>query len=203
MVNHVDIIEPVNQECEESAWEIIYLLKENGYLQDADSMTMIQKYFLECCRRRWDLLPDSGSRKGVEAAEKLCRGEISWEEAIATDWYSEGSAFLFEYGKDTDPEIIEYVGQINLKRTTIGRLLVPPVYMGSVDIKELLKDAAYFANEALNYPTISGGTPKSRKRSMRNISKFLPMDLFEIMVSSSLIKKLGENMPNKPFKQDK
>ena len=80
MVNPVDNIQPVDQECEESSWENIYLLRENGHLKDPESMTIIQQYFLECCRRIWELLPDSGSRKGVEAAEKLCRGEISWEE---------------------------------------------------------------------------------------------------------------------------
>ena len=70
MVNPVDIVESANQECKESSWEIIFLLRENGYLKDPESMTMIQKYLLECCRRIWDLIPDSGSRKGVEAAEK-------------------------------------------------------------------------------------------------------------------------------------
>jgi len=202
MVNPVDIVESANQECKESSWEIIFLLRENGYLKDPESMTMIQKYLLECCRRIWDLIPDSGSRKGVEAAEKLCRGEISWNVAIDTDWYSEGSAFLFEYGKDTDPEIAYYIGQINLQRTTIGSLLVPPTYMGSINIRELLMEAAYFANTALNYPGISYGTTQSHEQSMRDISKFLPLDLFNIMVPNSLVRKLGENMPNKPFKQD-
>ena len=203
MVNPVDNIQPVDQVCEESSWEVIYLLRELGHLKDPESMTIIQKYLLECCRRIWELLPDSGSRKGVEAAEKLCRGEISWEDAMETDWYSEGAAFLFEYGKDTDPEISEYIGQINLQRTTIGRLLVPPVYMGEIDIKELLMEAAYFANTALNYPGISYGTTKSHNQSMREISKFLPLDLFKIMVPNSLINKLGENMPNKSLQQDK
>lgn len=193
-------IQPVNQECEDSAWEIVYLLRENGHLNDSNSMTIIQKYLLECCRRIWDLIPDSGSRKGVEAAEKLCREEITWEEAIETDWYSEGSAFLFEYGEATDPEISEYIGQINLKRTTIGSLLVPPAYMGTIEIKELLMEAAYFANTALNYPGISYGTSKSHEQSMRDISKFLPLDLFEIMVPRELINKLGDNMPNKRIK---
>ena len=203
MVNQVDIAEYSNLECEESSWEIIFILRANGFLQDPESMTIIHKYFLECCRRIWDLIPDSGSRKGVEAAEKLCRGEISWDVAIDTDYYSEGSAFLFEYGKDTDPEIAYYIGQINLQRTTIGSLLVPPTYMGSIDIRELLMEAAYFANTALNYPGISYGTTKSHEQSMREISKFLPLDLFKIMVPSWLVNKLGENMPNKPLKQDK
>ena len=180
----------IDQECKESAWEIIYLLREGGHLQDSGSMTIIQKYLLECCRRIWVLLPDSGSRKGVEAAEKLCRGEISWEKAVETDWYSEGSAFLFEYAKDSAPEVAEYIGQINLQRTTIGRLLVPPVYMGTIDIKELLMEAAYFANKALNYPTLHGGTADGRRESMRNVGKFLPLDLFKIMVPDSLIKKV-------------
>jgi len=197
MVNPVDIVQAVNQDCKESSWEIVYLLRENGHLKDPESMNIIQKYFLECCRRIWPLLPDSGSRKGVEAAEKLCLGQISWEVAMDSDWYSEGSAFLFEYGKESDPEISEYIGQINLQRTIISRLLVPPVYMGGIDIKELLMDAAYFANTALNYPGISYGTTRSHERSMREISKFLPLDLFKVMVPKSLINKLGENMPNK------
>ena len=88
MVNPVDNIQPVDQACEESSWEIIYLLRERGHLKDPESMTIIQKYLLECCRRIWELLPDSGSRKGVEAAEKLSKGEISWEDAMETDWYS-------------------------------------------------------------------------------------------------------------------
>ena len=202
IVEYGDTIQPVNQECEESAWEIIYLLRENDHLKDPSSMTIIQKYLLECCRRIWELIPDSGSRKGVEAAEKLCRGEISWDEAMVTDWYSEGSAFLFEYGNETDPEISEYISQINLQRTTIGNLLVPPVYMGSVDIKDLLMDAAYFANTALNYPGICYGTRKSHEQSMRDISKFLPLDLFEIMVPRELINQLSEHMPNKSINCD-
>ena len=189
MTKPVSSLQPL-PECKNSAWMFIFYLREGGHLEDPRSMQIIHKYLLECCRRIWDLLPDEGSRKGVEAAEKYCRGEITWEQASETDWHSEGSAFLFEYREDSDPDLIEHIGQINLKRTTVGRLLVPPVYMGGIDIKELLKAAAYFANEALNYPFLSGGSFASRKESMRQNSKFLPLDLFEIMVPIELRNKV-------------
>jgi len=182
----------LNTKCFESAWQLIFRLKEDGHLDDEESMMLIHKYLLECCRRIWSLLPDSGSRKGVEAAEKYCSGKISWSEASEMDWYSEASAFLFENGDDTDPDISQYLCQINSKKEEIGNLLVPPREIVSAGVKDLLMDAAYFANEALNFPFISGGTPSSREESMRNIGKFLPLDLLNKMVPISLLSKIGE-----------
>ena len=180
----------IYSKCDESAWEVIFLLKENGHLDDPICMNIIHKYFLECCRRIWNLIPASGSRKGVKAAEKYCNGKISWKEASKMDWYSEASAFMYEMSDESDSEVSKYINQIEVIRDSVGDLLVPPQKVASADIKLLLMDAAYFANEALNYPYISGGTPNSRKQSMKNISKFLPLDLFKEIVPHNLSDKI-------------
>ena len=178
-----------NKKYYESAWELIFLLKENGHLKDTESMMLIHRYFLECCRRIWILLPDSGSKKGVEAAEKYCSGEISWDEAYEVDWYSEASAFLFEQRKETDLAISHYIDEVKARKGEIGSMLVPPREIASSEIKDLLTDAAYFANKALNFPFVSGGTRESRKDSMRNIGKFLPLDLFNTLVPETKLKR--------------
>ncbi len=117
---------------------------------------------------------------GVEAGEKYCRGEIAWEEARKTDWHSEASAFLFEYNDENHPEVASFVAQVTQDHDKIERLLVPTSSYHEQSVRELLKDAAYFANFALCYPAIRFG--KTTKRQLEAYGKFMPLKLFEAMV---------------------
>ncbi|MEM6485951.1 MAG: hypothetical protein AAF662_13335 [Pseudomonadota bacterium] len=117
---------------------------------------------------------------GVEAGEKYCRGEITWEEARETDWYSEVSAFLFDYNDENLPEVASFVAQVTQDRDGIERLLVPAYSFDEKSVGDLLKDAAYFANFALCYPAIRFG--KASKRQLEAYGKFMPLELFEAMV---------------------
>ncbi|GAB5387022.1 MAG: hypothetical protein Alis3KO_41450 [Aliiglaciecola sp.] len=163
-------------------WEIIYLLKSKGVLEKKENMDQIQRYLVECCKRIWILIPDSGSRKGVLAAEQFLNGEILWETAYETDWYSEASAFLFDYSDPTEPQVKKYVNAVAAQLSEYEELLCPPQKISN--IQGLLKDAAYFANTALCYPAIRFGL--RHRESMKQISKFMPDYLFEKAVAKSL-----------------
>lgn len=117
---------------------------------------------------------------GVEAGEKYCRGEIAWEEARKADWHSEASAFLFDYNDETHPEIASFVAQLTEKRDEAERLLIPASWSNEESARELLRDAAYFANFALCYPTLRFG--KHSKRQMEGYGRFMPLELFQAMV---------------------
>ena len=117
---------------------------------------------------------------GVEAGEKYCRGEITWEEARETDWYSEASAFLFDYNDENLAEVASFVVQVTQDRDKIERLLVSASWPEVQLVRELLRDAAYFANFALCYPTIRFG--KGSKSQLEAYGKFMPLELFEAMV---------------------
>ncbi len=118
---------------------------------------------------------------GVEAGEKYCKGEVAWEEVRRADWHSEASAFLFDFNDETDPGVALYVAQVKQKRDKYERLLVPSSSYDQQTVRELLRDAAYFANFALKYPDIRFG--KNSRRNMENYGKFMPLELFEVMVS--------------------
>lgn len=117
---------------------------------------------------------------GIEAGEKYCSGEISWEEALKTDWYSEASAFLFDYNDEGDPNVASYVELISQDRDNLERLLVPPNSFGEQSVRELLRDAAYFANFSLKYPGMRLG--RNSKRFLADHGKFMPLELFDVVV---------------------
>ena len=117
---------------------------------------------------------------GVEAGEKYCRGEMDWEEARRTDWHSEASAFLFDYNDEANPEVASFVAQVTQDRGSIERLLVPACSFEEQSVRELLKDAAYFANFALCYPAIRFG--RLAEGQLEAYGKFMPLELLEAMV---------------------
>ena len=121
---------------------------------------------------------------GVEAGEKYCRGEITWEEARETDWYSEASTFLFDYNDENLPEVASFVAQITQEREKIERLLIPASSFDGQSVRELLKNAAYFANFALCYPAIRFG--KGSRSQLEAYGKFMPLELFEAMVPAKV-----------------
>ena len=171
--------------CENSSWELVYLLRSRGHLEDHVSMAAIHSYLLACCRRIWDLLPDQGSREGIVIGEKYVRGQVSRNRLNDADWYSESSAFRFDYYKSTDSTISEYIERVCNNKKELERLLVPPSSIVDGNELELLKNAAYFANYALNYPWIHFG--KAHKSSMQKMGLFMPIDLFYKMIPQNLI----------------
>lgn len=121
---------------------------------------------------------------GVEAGEKYCRGEISWEEARQADWHSEASAFLFDYNDEDNPDVAAFVALVTQDRDKIERLLVPAFSFDEQPVREILKDAAYFANFALCYPAIQLG--KNSKGQLEAYGKFMPLELFEAMIAGEV-----------------
>ncbi len=117
---------------------------------------------------------------GVKAGEKYCRGEVTWEEAQEADWHSEASAFLFDYNDEKYPTVASFVAQVTQERDKIERLLVPASSYQEQSVRELLRDAAYFANLALCYPSIRFG--RNSKGQLGAYGKFMPLKLFEAMV---------------------
>jgi len=172
----------MEEELSKPPWEIIYLLNSKGLLKKKENMDQVHRYLVECAKRIWILIPDSGSRKGVLAAEQFLNGLIDWETAYEADWYSEASAFLFDYSESTEPKVKAYVGLIAAKLSDCEELLCPPETIDN--IQELLKNAAYFANKALCYPVVKFGT--NQRESMRNYGIFMPANLFKDVVEKSL-----------------
>ena len=118
---------------------------------------------------------------GIEAGERYCRGEITWEEARETDWYSEASAFLFDYNDEKHPEVAAFVAQVTRDQASLEHLLVPVSSFHEQSVRELLKDGAYFANFALMYPGLRLG--RNSRGHLENYGKFMPLELFEVLVS--------------------
>jgi hypothetical protein len=112
----------------------------------------IHRYLIACCRRIWRLLPDKGSRLGIEVAERFVEGEASVRKLRKTAWYAEESAFTIDY--DTDPPAVQrWIEQTRaIARHELAALLYPPDLADELDIRRLLMRAAYFAHFAASFP---------------------------------------------------
>jgi hypothetical protein len=112
----------------------------------------IHRYLIACGRRIWRLLPDDGSRLGIEVAERFVEGEASVTKLRKTRWYTEGSAFTIDY--DTEPLLVQrWIDEINaIPRHELAALLHPPDIADKIDARQLLKQAAYFADFAAHFP---------------------------------------------------
>jgi hypothetical protein len=122
--------------------------------EQADLQRLLQRYALACCRRIWRLLPHNGSRAGVEVAERFLEGLATREEVNWAEWSSEGAAFSFEY--DPHPEIIvtwcDEVARIPPEE--LAALIHSPRPKDDLSPLSLLIHAAYFAHNAMWYPTV-------------------------------------------------
>ncbi len=128
-----------------------------------DTGVALHRYYLACCRSIWPLLPQESSRRGVELAEHWLEGTVSTEELNQFNYYVEGAAFNIDY--NSEPEKIE-VWITQLRSSDSHRnLLHPPETADQLEPREILKRAAYFADYAMIYPSLTPtGTPSERYR---------------------------------------
>lgn len=122
----------------------------------------LHRFYVASCRRIWKLLPQEASRRGVELAEQFLAGEVSAEEISNYNWHVEGAAFCIDY--NTAPEDIQrWVGEVRALPADELRSILH-VNEADEDIKprELLKQAAYFVDYAMIYPSLSPKGPPPR-----------------------------------------
>jgi hypothetical protein len=140
--------------------------------EEAALVPQLHRYFVACCRRIWRLLPQQGSRRGIEVAERYLAGAATDEELSAVNWDAEGAAFNIDY--NCDPEAIErWVAEVRaIPPQEMAALLDPPGVGRDLEPRQLLKRAAYFADYAMIYPHL---TPK--RPVPRNYVPFLSAEL--------------------------
>jgi hypothetical protein len=133
-------------------------------------------YYLRCCRAIWKLLPQEGSRAGVEVAERFLAGEANADEVHEVNWSTEGAAFLLDYNSDPD-EVRRLVAQTRaIPEAELRSMLYPPGAASEIETRELLKRAAYFADYAMVYPWLRPYGPPPR-----NYDPFLSADLLRVV----------------------
>ncbi|TQV88275.1 hypothetical protein [Aliikangiella coralliicola] len=136
----------------------------------------LYKFYLSSCRKIWPLLTQEESRKGIELAEKFVEGKIQWDRVSEYSWHVEGAAYCFEdppelekintWVKDVERDSLDLVNELRNKD------------IGVISTQKLLKQAAYFADHAMIYPSIQ---PKGLLNNEYN--KFLCPKLLRKYVS--------------------
>ena len=120
------------------------------YLQDPvhfkTLVPTLHRYFLACCWKMKHLIPQKDLRDGLRGAEKWIDGEITDEEFWKLEWYAEAEAFALENVES--PEEIE----------ELKALIASVEKLKDVDYDiahQILKEAAYFTDGAMVYPTLN------------------------------------------------
>ena len=121
------------------------------YLRDAvyfkTLVPLLHRYFMACCWKVKHLIPQEDLRKGLLGSEKWANGEIEDKDLHKLDYYAEAVCFGFDYAKtpaDFDEIQVLIDGIDELKNMSFDYA------------KELLSNAAWFAEGAIIYPTING-----------------------------------------------
>lgn len=105
----------------------------------------LHRFLIACSWKHKNLIPQAGLRNGLVGAEKWLAGEIDDDALSRLDWHAEAVAFGLDYAK-TPEDIAEIQTLID----------------GITEVRDLpfeqaharLRDAAYFAEGAIIYPTI-------------------------------------------------
>ncbi|GLQ72997.1 hypothetical protein GCM10007932_23570 [Vibrio penaeicida] len=140
----------------------------------------LYKFYLSTCRKIWPLLIQEESRKGIELAERFVDGKVKWRCVSDYNWHVEGAAFRFEDPQDQE-QIDTWVKDVERNHCEIvdklsnedGKVICT---------QKLLKQAAYFADCAMMYPSIQ---PKGLLNDEYN--KFLCPKLLRQYVSYPLV----------------
>jgi hypothetical protein len=164
-------------------------LRDGWRGEEADLVRLTHRYLLACCRAIWVLLPLEESRRGVEVAERYIDGQATREEFGTAEWDAEGAAFfleLFEWEPtgEEDPEARQARIRHEEDRRARSELLarqvqaIPPLELRrlvrptandlEISPRQLLSDAAYFADTAMCYPGI-----RPREGILEKHAKFL------------------------------
>lgn len=162
---------------------LMAVLRQTWQGSEAELECQLQRYYLACCRAIWRLLPQEGSRRGIEVAERYVEGLATEEELSEADYNVEGGAFNIDY--NVDPEEVKRLveGVEAIPREELRQLLHPPETR--IPPRELLKRAAYFADFAVIYANL---TPK--EPGLSNVP-FLSPKIFREM--------FGEQKSDAPF----
>lgn len=120
------------------------------YLQDPvhfkTLVPELHRYFLACCWKMKHLIPQKGLRDGLRGAEKWIDGEITDEEFGKLEWIAEAEAFAFE-----NLESPEEIDELKALIATVEMLKDVEYDFAH----QILKEAAYFTDSAMVYPTLN------------------------------------------------
>lgn len=157
----------------------VYPNSENWMDYLSVEMPLFQ-FYLSSCRSIWSLLTQEESRKGIELAEGFVEGKVKWDSVSEYNWHVEGAAFCFDDPPDQE-RIDIWIQDVESHSLDLINKLKNE---GKEEIctQELLKQAAYFADYAMIYPSIQ---PKGRLND--EYSKFLCPTLLRQFVSYPLI----------------
>lgn len=108
----------------------------------------LHRFLIACCWKHQHFIPQEGLRNGLRGAEKWITGEIDDAELDRLNYYAEADAFFIDYAK-TPAQISDLKSLMN----GIEEVRVMPFKKA----RELLLNAAYFAEGSMIYPTISPG----------------------------------------------
>jgi hypothetical protein len=184
----------------EDAVAMLEALRATWRGAEADLVRLTHRYLLACCRAIWKLLPMEASRRGVEVAERYIEGRATREEFGLAEWEAEGAAFFlepFEYEpEDETPEAREnrlrYEADRQARIAPLVREVeaMPPEELrrlvrleapdAAISPRQLLADAAYFADSAIAYPGI-----RPRESVIQSHREFLSAALLREIVGDS------------------
>ena len=109
------------------------------------------------------MLPQEASRQGIELAENWMDGKVSDDELNKFNWQVEAAAFNIDY--DVEPErIAGWIAAVKaVPRVEMRQMLCLGKQMVGPEPRELLKQAAYFADYSMMYPTLRPVAPPSEE----------------------------------------
>ena len=145
--------DPGKTACDVSA--LLDALWEIPGVDETELVARLHAYFIASARRISRLLPQEASRRGIDIAARYVAGEAAEDELTGYDYYSEGAAFNIDYNCDP-ASIARWVDELAaMNEDELASLYDQSHAAEPVGPREILKQAAYFANFAMNYPFIS------------------------------------------------
>lgn len=161
----------------ESHEEAIRRMIAGAWQRDVAREKLVEQFhgfYVACARRIFPLLPQEESRAGIRIAEKYLAGDATRQELSAQNWSTEGAAFVFDY--DTEPdEIAKWLAEVEaIPDSQVAGLLNDCYEPNTIDARDVLLNAAYFADHAMIFPFCS-----RLEHVPRNYIPFLNIDLFQ------------------------
>ena len=132
----------------------------------------LYKFYLASCRNIWPLLTQEESRKGIELAKEFVEGKVKCDSVSEYNWHVEGAAFCFEDPPDQE-KIDIWIKDVESQSSDLINKIRNEGEEKTCT-QELLKQAAYFADHAMIFPSIQ---PKG-----------LPHDEFNKFLCSKLLR---------------
>ena len=178
----MDIDQPYH---ENEAIEILTKKYSSWIGSSREWMYFLWRYFLACAKAIWRLLPEEESRHGVEIAEKYMSGLVSEDEFWYDQFQCEEAAYQIEYDID-EVNISIWVKELEgVSQKELGELVHPSATIQKYKPKDLLTDAAHFANFAMtpNPLIMSLSSPVGCKIPEQYLIFLSPSILREILLS--------------------